>query len=73
LNHLVCPACKFRLGLARRDGGLVLTYDIGAWQAGCRHLCDAPVLCGHFRPVILAALANGGFVEEPPEEGDGSG
>jgi hypothetical protein len=32
--------------------GTVIAEDIGAWQAGCRHVCDDPVLCGHFRPVI---------------------
>ena len=54
---MICPVCKFELGVERRAYEVVLTYSFVEWAAVCpsRALGD-PVLCGHLLPAILERL-----------------
>jgi hypothetical protein len=54
---MICPVCKFELGVERRADEVVLTYSFVEWAAVCpsRALVD-PVLCDHLLPTILAQL-----------------
>jgi hypothetical protein len=70
VKYVICPACRLRVGLEHKGGGLKLTYDIQAWQRDCHDPHSGAGLCLHLRPILAAALANGGIEEPPKDTGD---
>jgi hypothetical protein len=55
-----CPLCQVELGIERREGELVLTYNFKDWRThcACRDRGD-PVLCSNLLPTILTLLTEG--------------
>ena len=52
-----CPVCQLELGVERRAGELVLTYNWNEWVARCRNRARGdPVSCAILRPTILEML-----------------
>jgi hypothetical protein len=57
---MTCPVCKLELGIERREGELVLTWNVEDWRKHCtsRDL-GSPTLCSNLLPTILKMLAKG--------------
>jgi len=54
---MICPVCKMELGIERREGELVLRWNVEDWRKRCANRDrDDPVLCSNLSPTIMKML-----------------
>jgi hypothetical protein len=56
---MICSVCQLELGIERREGELLLSWDFRDWRTRCVSLDRGdPLMCKNLTPIILKVLPN---------------